>query len=54
MGNEHDWTLIKYLNVLYHNSIQKQLQHFLVKILQKHYQFPILGTMDMSGNFHEK
>ena len=35
-NNEHDWTPIKYLNVLHHNKTQKQLGHFflhLAKIL---------------------
>ena len=51
--NEHDWTLLKYLNFLHHNRIKKQLRHFFLKILQKHYQFPILETLDMSGHFHQ-
>ena len=49
--NKHDWTHAKYLNVLYHNRTQKQLQYFFLNILQKHYQLPILGT---SGHFHQK
>ena len=51
---KHDWTPVKYLNVLHHNITQKQLQHFFLNIMQKHYQLPILGTLDMSGHFHQK
>ena len=35
-NDEHDWTPVKYLNVLYHNRIQKQLRHFFLKIFQKY------------------
>ena len=28
-NNEHDWTTIKYVNVLCHNRTQKQLRKFL-------------------------
>ena len=47
-NNKHDWTPAKHLNVLHYNRTQKQLRHFFLNILQKHYQFPILGTLDMS------
>ena len=30
------------------------MQHFYLNILQKYYQIPILGTLDMSGNFYQK
>ena len=53
-NNQHDWTLVKYLNVLHHNKTQKQLRLFFLNILQKYYQLPILGTLDMSGHFHKK
>ena len=33
---------------------QKQLQHSFLNILQKYYQFPILGTLGISGHFHQK
>ena len=26
--NEHDWTPVKYLNVLHQNGTQKQMRHF--------------------------
>ena len=53
-NNEHDWTPAKYVNVLHHNITQKQLQQFFFDILQKYYQLPILGTLDMSRHFHQK
>ena len=43
-NNEHDWTTVKYLNVLHHNRTKKQSQHFF-NILQKYYQLYILGTL---------
>ena len=49
---EHDWTPIKYLNVLHHNKTQKQLQQFFLNILQKYYQLFVLGILDMSDHFH--
>ena len=36
-NNKYDWTSIKYLNVLHHNRTQKQLQYFILNILQKYY-----------------
>ena len=48
--NQHGWALIKYLNVLHLNRTQKQLLHS----LQKYYQLPILGTLEISGHFHQK
>ena len=57
--NEHDWTplkyldVIKYLDVLHHNRTQKQLRHFFLKILQEYYELPILGTLDMSDHFYQ-
>ena len=36
-NNKYDWTPIKYLNVLHHNRTQKQLQYFILNILQKCY-----------------
>ena len=53
-NNEHDWTPVKYLNVLHHNITQKRLQQLFLSTVQKYYQFPILGTLDMSGHFHQK
>ena len=53
-NNEHDWNTVKYLNVLHENSTQKQLRHFFLNILHKYYQLPILGTLVMSGHFHQK
>ena len=32
----------------------KQLQHCFFKILQKYYQLPISGTLDISGHFDQK
>ena len=52
--NKHDWTPIKYLSVLHHNRTQKLLQQFFLNIFQKYYQLPILGTLVMSGHFHQK
>ena len=49
-----DWTPIKYLNVLHHNRMQKWLQHFFLNKLQKYYKLPILGTLDITGHFHQK
>ena len=49
-----DWTPVKYLNVLHQNRTKKQLRHFFLNILLKYYQIPILGTLDMSGHFHQK
>ena len=34
-------------------QLQKQLQHFF-HTLQKHYQLPILGNLDMFGHFYKK
>ena len=31
----------------------KQLQQCFLNILQKYYQLPILGILDMSGHFHQ-
>ena len=53
-NNKHDWTHVKHLDVLHHNRTQKQLQHSFPKVLLKYYQLPILGTLDMSGHFHQK
>ena len=39
-NNKNDWTPVKY--------------QFFLKILQKYYQLPILGTLDVSDNFHQK
>ena len=39
-NNKHDWTLMKYLNILHHNRTQKQLlkrKIFFLNILQKYY-----------------
>ena len=45
---EHDWTPVKYLNGLHQNRMQRQLQHFIIHILQKYYHLlPILGTLGM-------
>ena len=52
--NKHDWTHAKYLNVLYHNRTQKQLQYFFLNILQKYFQLLVSGTLDMSGHLHRK
>ena len=38
VNREHDWTPIKYVNTLHLNRTQKQMWHFFLKILQKHYQ----------------
>ena len=43
-NNEHDWTPVKYLNVLPEIRTQKQLRHFFHTILQKYYQLSILST----------
>ena len=53
-NNKHDWTPVTYLNDLHYNRKQKQLQHFFLNILQKYYQIPILGTLDMPRHFHQK
>ena len=34
-NNEHDWTAVKYLNVLHQNKTQKRLQHFFFLIYCK-------------------
>ena len=44
------WTLEKYLNILHYSWTQKPFWHFFLNILQKYYQIPILGTLDMSGH----
>ena len=54
VSNKHDRTHVKHLNVLYHNRTKKQLQKFFLNILQKYYQLPILGTLGVSGHFHQK
>ena len=36
-NNKHDWTPIKYLNVLHHNRTQKQ--YFFLNTSQKYYYF---------------
>ena len=48
-NNEYDWTS-KISEHLHHN----RTDIVDIKILQKHYQLPILGTLDMSGHFHQK
>ena len=53
-NNKPDWTPVKYLIVLHHNRTQKQLQHSFLNMLQKYYQLPILGTLDISGHLHQK
>ena len=42
--NKHEWIPIKYMNVLQHKSSSKPF----FNILQKYYQLPTLGTLDMS------
>ena len=37
-----------------HNRTQNYLQYFFLNILQKYYQIPILGTLNISGHFHKK
>ena len=34
-NNEHDWALVKYMNVLYHNRPQNHLLHFFLKYFLK-------------------
>ena len=51
------WTWLdpaRYLNVFHYNRTQRQLQYLFLKILQKYYYLPILGTLDMPGIFHLK
>ena len=50
-NNEHDWTPIKYLNVLHHTKVVATI---FLNISQKYYQLPIVGTLGMSGHFHQK
>ena len=50
----YDYKPVKYLNALHHDRTQKQLQHFFLNLLQKYYQLPILGALDMSGHFLQK
>ena len=52
--SKHDWTHVKYLNVLYHNGTQKKLQYFFLNILRKYSQLLISDTLGMSGDFHQK
>ena len=33
---------------------RKQLLQFFLNMFQKYYQLPIMGTLDMSGHFHQK
>ena len=40
-NKEHDWTPVKYLNVLHHSRTQNPLQHFFLNTLQKYYQLLI-------------
>ena len=51
--NKHDWTHLKYLNVLYHCTTQKQLQYFVLNILRKYSRLPILGTLDVPVQFYQ-
>ena len=53
-NNKHDWTPIKYLNILHHNRTQKQFQYFFLNILHKYYQLPVLRTVDMFCHFYQK
>ena len=46
-------TPTKYLNILQHNRTQKSSQDIFLNILQKYYQLPLLGTLGMSGHFHQ-
>ena len=46
-NNKHDWTPIRYLNVLYHNRAQKNCS---TEILPASY----LGNLDMSSCFYQK
>ena len=52
-NNEHDWTPVKYLNVLHHNRTQSSCDNFFL-IYCKNYQFPILVILDMYGHFYQK
>ena len=51
--NKHDWTHVKYLNVLFQSPTQKHLQFFVLNVLQKYSKRLILGTLDMSVQFHQ-
>ena len=51
--NKHDWIPVECLNVSQQNRTQKHFQTFF-NTLQKYYQLPILGTLDMFGHFHQK
>ena len=53
-NKEHDRNPVQYLNVLHHNRTQKQLRYFFLNILQKYYQLPILGVLNMPGHFLQK
>ena len=50
-NNKYDWTPMMHLNVWHHNRTQKQFPQFFLNILQKYYQLPIVGTLDMYGHF---
>ena len=64
-SHKHNWTPIKYLNVLHHNRTQKKLTHFFLNLKYFlilfniffinifSYQLPILDSLDMSGHFHQ-
>ena len=45
---------MKYIYVLHRSRTQMQLQQLFLNMLQKYSQIPILGTLDMSGHFHQK
>ena len=48
-SNEHNWTPVKYLNVLQHNSSCNIFSLDIAKILPTSY----FGYLDMSGDFHQ-
>ena len=48
--SEHDWTPVKYLHVSHHKAVAT----IFLNILEKYYQLPILGILNMSGHFHQK
>ena len=55
-NKKYDWAPAKYfyLNILHHNRTQMQLQQLFHNVLQKYYQLPIWGNLDMSDHLHQK
>ena len=53
-NKEHNWTSVNIWMFSITIEHKSSCDTFFLNILQKHFQLPILGTLDMSGHFHQK